>query len=455
MKWLEVAVLKPVRARRERRRLGRNHLILLPAALLCMAAMGDQYYYRDRIYPGVYVKDIALGGKTYDETAAALDRARIILDWHPGQTVSVSLHAMGIRPSTQEVFRAAFQQGRQAKWPAHYWHRLVMYKKGAAVPLSYELEGDRFLESLAALERAFNTCPQSAHFRVAASGGNPPLIPEKPGYRLVKNELVKLVLCNLAQPHSPLAVIVPLEYIPPDLTADSLQEKGIETLTSSFSTIFDTSKAGRVHNLRLAASHLHHTMLAPGEILSVNGIIGQTTPEKGYREAPVIVGHQLVPGFGGGLCQISSTLYNAALLANLQILERSNHNMTVPYIDPGRDATIAYGSRDLKFRNNRDHHILIYASIHGNTLTFSIFGRPREERVEIKTRELAVYPPPVRHVYDPNLQPGEEEIDEGSPGVYVEVWKLVYRDSDLVNESRISVDYYHPYPTVIRRGPDR
>jgi vancomycin resistance protein YoaR len=233
----------------------------------------------------------------------------------------------------------------------------------------------------------------------------------------------------------------------------SLKEKGIVTLMSSFSTSFDPKNTDRVHNIKLAATLLDNYFLAPGEVLSLNAFFGDTTAEKGYREAPIIVGNRLVPGFGGGLCQISSTLYNAALLANLEVIERHHHQLTVPYIDPGRDATIAYNMRDLKLRNNKEHYILISPRVEDDTLTFSFFGGQMKERVEINTKILATFESPTEYQTNPELPPGKKEIIEGVPGYRVEVWKLVYEGKELKSKEKISDDNYLPYPTVIQQGP--
>ena len=239
------------------------------------------------------------------------------------------------------------------------------------------------------------------------------------------------------------------------ITARLLRAQGITTLMSTFTTLFDLTKTNRVHNIELAASLINHYFLAPGAVLSLNDFYGETTAEKGYKEAPVIVGRELVPGFGGGLCQISSTFYNAALLAGLEIVERHNHDLTVPYIEPGRDATISYGARDLKVRNNTEHTIMIEAFVEGDALTFRVFGSPTGKKVEIETRKLAVYPPPEIIEIDPALAPGEEEIDAGYPGYLVEVWLIVSGEGRVESRTKISEDRYHPYPTIIRRGPEK
>ncbi|WP_461369640.1 VanW family protein [Candidatus Darwinibacter acetoxidans] len=376
----------------------------------------------------------------------------MILTGPRGEAVSFTLRELGIMIDSKATFMEAYQQGRNHRPPRSYLDRLALLKKKAFIPLRCRLDENRLRQALLPLAETFNRPPQDAYFQAGADDREALLVPEEPGYRVLQEEFYKQLLYTLEVPGLPLQMPVPYEDIPARLTALAFKQMGISALRSSFTTRFDLSKKDRVHNIKLAASTLDGCIVAPGELFSLNHIVGDTTPEKGYREAPVIVGEELLPGYGGGLCQISSTLYNAALLANLEIVERHNHNLTVPYLPPGRDATIAYGARDLKFRNSSGQHILINAGVKNDALTFWIFGAPMAERVEISTVELEVFPPPVRYRVDPALSPGTEEKDEGSPGYVVEVWKTLYRGDRVISREKISVDRYSPYPTVIRRG---
>jgi hypothetical protein len=136
----------------------------------------------------------------------------------------------------------------------------------------------------------------------------------------------------------------------------------------------------------------------------------------------------------------------------LQIFERHNHLLTVPYVPLGRDATVSYGARDLKFRNNRDHFLQIISGIEENILFIGFAGLPMEERVEIITHERAVFPPPISYEWTPELFHWEAEIMEGSPGYTVEVWKIVYLNNEEKSRKVISTDTYYPHPIVFRRG---
>ncbi|HHW62028.1 MAG TPA: hypothetical protein GX404_09000 [Syntrophomonadaceae bacterium] len=136
-----------------------------------------------------------------------------------------------------------------------------------------------------------------------------------------------------------------------------------EKIIGGYYTRLINSPAGRTKNIELSLKAIDGTVLPPGHVFSFNRVVGQRTAAKGYQYAPIFAGQQVVPGIGGGICQTSSTLYNAALIASLPILERHPHSMPVNYVPPGRDASISWGSADLKFKNNRPLPITIRATI--------------------------------------------------------------------------------------------
>lgn len=133
-----------------------------------------------------------------------------------------------------------------------------------------------------------------------------------------------------------------------------------------------SGSGGRVTNIILATASLNNCLLLPGEIFSFNRANGPRTAERGYRHAPVIVGGAVVPGLGGGVCQVSTTLYNAVLRAGLEVVERYPHSLPVGYVPPGMDATVA-DSLDFKFRNNTDRLILIRSSNRGGSIDIRIW----------------------------------------------------------------------------------
>jgi vancomycin resistance protein YoaR len=434
-------------------RLSKSCLLLLTiVCLFFLLAIFDHLYYRNRLYPGILLKEIDLGGKTSGHLEKALESIEITFTGPEGRYINLPLRKLGILPALQQVFADGYRQGRQSIWPLTYRDRLKILKEGYSLRLRYRLDESQLSDSIDSLGDLFNIQPSDAHFKVS-NASHVKIIPEKTGYLLKKEELRQHLLQQLSEPDTPFTVILPVSETPAKVTAFSFREKKIEALTSTFTTFFDPARENRVHNIELAASYLNNYFLAPGEIFSFNSIIGNTTPEKGYKEAPIIIGGELVPGFGGGICQLSTTLYNAVLLANLEIIERHSHQLTVPYIPPGMDATVSYKINDLKFRNNKEHYILINSVVDKNTLTLHLFGQPPEESVEIETRILETYPSPIRYVYSSDLPSGEAEEIAGYPGCLVEAWKTVYRNGQVESREKISLDSYLPYPTVIRSGP--
>jgi vancomycin resistance protein YoaR len=439
----------------KRKRASMFFVLIVGHLLMALVAGADYFYYQNRLYPGVYLKDMDMGGRTVTEVENLLLNLELTLISPDGSLASTPLKELGIIIDHQETLAAGRRLGRQNFGLRSYLERLKLHRDGAYIPLQFFVDAKKLRQGVDTLAQSFNKEAQNAHFQISTAGTEAQLIREKNGFLLDNGRVEQAIVETVSHRNAPLALKTPIgETLYPDITASLLEEKGIEGLMSSFSTTFNRDNAPRTHNITLGASLLNDYFLPPGKVLSVNAILGDSTAEKGYQEAPIISGGRLVSGLGGGLCQISSTLYNAALLANLNIVERRNHGLTVSYMDPGRDATIAFGSTDLRIYNNRDHHIWVKALIEKDQLIISLFGAPLEERVEITTKTLHTYEPGVAHQYDPDLSPGEEEVDEGYPGYLVEVWKTVYLGDQVISQKKISVDYYNPHPTIIRRGPN-
>ncbi len=148
-------------------------------------------------------------------------------------------------------------------------------------------------------------------------------------------------------------------------------------------------------------------------------------------------------------------MYNAALLANLEIVERQNHSMAVAYLPVGRDAAVAFGYLDLKFKNSRDHYILIGGELDGYRLIFRMFGPPMDQEVVIETTDQQIIEAPLRYEKSSKLSPGEMVLkSEGKPGYNVTSWRIVYQDGQEVERELLSRDHYQPTPTVYLVGED-
>lgn len=177
--------------------------------------------------------------------------------------------------------------------------------------------------------------------------------------------------------------MVKLTITKPKVTTNMIGSEAFPDLISSYSTKYSTRNKDRTTNLRLAAEKIDGTVLMPGEEFSYNKVVGERTIAAGYKEAPIYQDGQVVDGLGGGICQISTTLYNAVLYANLEILERRNHQFVPSYVPAGRDATVVYGAIDFRFKNSRSYPIKIKCSVSGGIAKFEIYGLKEQNEYEV------------------------------------------------------------------------
>ena len=241
--------------------------------------------------------------------------------------------------------------------------------------------------------------------------------------------------------------------IKPNVTEENL--KNIDTVLGTYSTKFNSSVAGRSHNIALAAKSTSEVLLMPGESFSYNKHTGNRTISNGYKNAPVIVQGVVQEGVGGGVCQVSSTLYNAVLYAGLEIESIKNHSIPSSYVDKGRDATVSYGSIDFVFKNNLSYPVYVKNSVYGNNVTCTIYGSSKDkQKIEILTNTDSVSEAPIKKVDDPTLPKGEEKkLESGRNGYTVSTYRI-YKDSNgnLLKKEKVYVSYYPKKQGVVAVG---
>ncbi|MDH7577359.1 MAG: VanW family protein [Bacillota bacterium] len=210
------------------------------------------------------------------------------------------------------------------------------------------------------------------------------------------------------------------------------------------------------YNIDLAAQMLAGTVVAPGEVFSMNKRLGPYTRDRGFKEGPMYAGTRIVPSVGGGVCKIASLLYNVAILSDLKIVERHPHYMTVPYVPPGQDATVAYGAYDFRFKNTSGGPILIWADMVGNSLYMAIYGQKKPPLVLWHHETLNRTKFWTKVQYNPSLPPGtEREVIPGYDGVVVRSWLTIKTaDGEMIRRD-LGTDYYRVCPRVIECGPVR
>lgn len=246
---------------------------------------------------------------------------------------------------------------------------------------------------------------------------------------------------------------LPATKQPPALTTEAASKLGIGQRISSFTTTFDARNAPRVSNIDRMASAIDGKILEPGQTFSLNGATGERTVANGYQEAGILVDGELVPGIGGGVCQVATTLFNTVFLAGLEVVERSNHSLFVSKYPTGRDAMVNFGSQDLRFRNDTQFGMLLKARVSARELTVSIYSSPLGRTVT-HTTSAQTNPrvPPVKYVDDPLLATGVESVvEEGIPGFDVTVTRRVIQGDKVLHDDKF-VSKYRPWKRIIKKG---
>ena len=240
-------------------------------------------------------------------------------------------------------------------------------------------------------------------------------------------------------------ITVPAKITQPKVTTESLKESVVGDELGKYTTDFSTSSSDRAHNIYLASSKINGYVLAPGEEFSYNEVVGPRTEEHGFKIANVYVGNTVQPGIGGGICQVSSGMFNAAVYADLEITERRNHTLPVSYVPMGRDATVSYGAVDFKFKNNYSNPIEIRVVCDGrkNIVSFHGIDEHPEREIKFETTNTGTTAPKVVKKEDNTLPEGEIKVESpGTNGSSYITYKVVYENGVVVSRDVLCKSTY-------------
>ncbi len=250
--------------------------------------------------------------------------------------------------------------------------------------------------------------------------------------------------------------IIPLAITKPEVTTNDLAKQDFfPEQISKFITRYDESDENRSTNIKLASEKINGTILMPGETFSYNKTVGQRTIKAGYKEASIYMNGKVVDGIGGGICQVSSTLYNAVLQANLEIVSRKNHYFVTGYVSPSRDATVSYGTIDFQFKNSRTYPIKIQCTSQNGICQIQIYGIKEEKEYEVVIEDAVteIIPYTTRYVETNNLETGEEkEIQQGVNGYKSEAYRILKYNGQVISKTLLSKDSYNPLERIVEKG---
>ncbi|MCW3095972.1 MAG: putative vancomycin resistance protein [Chthonomonadaceae bacterium] len=464
---------------------------LSAAAIGVMAHVPD-----DQIAPGVHVGRLDLGGKSLQEARSALEHwaetqqsttlnlhfaadAGITKSWSPtaaklglGINVPATLDAaskVGHDSALGQVSHwigggkvlpvAAVPAVDDAKLRVYLTNQVAqdIYRpakraqllptKGGGFGLHHEVNGITLDKDASAQNVAQSW---SRYLSVATA---PPAAPasgaQTPGTASPDNTAAAPTHDTPAAADAPEAILTP-KLMAPELTAADLEQ--IDGKIAEFSTYY-TGIANRRSNIVLAAHRIDGTLLKAGEVFSYNKVVGPRISAAGFKQAPQYVHGKHVMGEGGGICQVSSTLFNAALVGALKIVQRQNHSMPVGYLHHGRDATAAYGNIDMQFQNDTSAPIYIRSSTSGGVLNFTLWGKrtPGREVTLVKGKEVNLGSPVETHP-DSHIAAGRRIVEErGSPGISV-TWTRIIKDNGQVVKREAFHSHYTAFPTIVAVG---
>jgi len=435
-------------------------LLIAIVFILPLVFLGSGFFASasDKILPGVEVMGVKMDGLNRSEgvdrlveVEKNLRATRIVLKYQD-RAWPLLLNEIGLDLDEEAILNEALKAGRQGSLVKRWQERQQLKAEGMNLEPSMNFDRKKLVRRVEELTRDITIAPKEATFQVNIDD-TVSVLPSADGSGVdidrLEKEIVRIILSG-KKPEVNL-VLIP---VPPSRSTELLESMNVNGLLGSYSTRFDPTKVSRTYNVSVASKAVDELLVRPGHEVSFNKVVGPRSSEAGYKNAPVIINNEFVDGIGGGVCQVSTTLYNAVLLANLDIVERSYHSLPISYVPIGRDATVVYDSIDFKFRNNTDSYIYIKSLVKGGQLTVKIYGDLSYKRdVTINTWVTQSIDPKVVYENDPNLPKGEKVVkQEGAKGFKVAAERIVKYNGVVEKKEKLSSSDYQPVNKVIAVG---
>lgn len=364
-------------------------------------------------------------------------------------TVPVPLKDFGYKLNLEDVVNSAYSYGRSDNVFYNYIDILkaAIFKKNFLAKA--DINNSKREEVILNIGNKIFKKPLDAH-PIIKSDGSVTIKDSEIGRYMDLNEAKELINLDILHEEK---IELPVYKTEPKIYSNYYE--GINKKLGDFETDYSSSIKNRKENIRLAASKFNNMKLNPDDEISFNDVVGEISEETGFKNATVIVGGEYEDGIGGGICQVSTTLYNSLVLSDLEITERHNHSRPIHYVDLGTDAAVARGYKDLKFKNNTNNPILILAEANGEKLNFKILGNSSDRDYEIKIvpELLGTVSPGVDTVYSDALPEGESTVKEsGAKGYSYKTYKEIIKNGEVVDKKEISKSYYLPKDKVVVVG---
>ncbi|WP_163192061.1 VanW family protein [Clostridium thermarum] len=453
--------------KKKKKKTKRNFVIILSVFAVLALSGGAAYTgyvykinsaWNNFIYPGVKIMGIEVGGKTKTEAIALLKERygdvvvkKKINIKYLDKTYSIGYDELNARYNIEEIVEEVFSYGKD----------LSIFQKNNTIKnginkeyeLSFTYDDTAVGSVIAAMEKDINKDPVDGSLEMV-SRGKFKVTPDIKGYKLLSDKLKEDIINSI---NGDLGNDITIEAPVETLTAHKTEEKlsTVDTLIASYSTDYKTSSWGRSTNIELATKSIDKLLLMPGDSFSFNETVGERTKARGYQEAGVIIGNKIESGLGGGICQVSSTLYNAVLRANINSTERYHHTLTSSYVAYGLDATVDWGNLDYKFTNTLEYPIYIEGYVQNKTVHFNIYSNKSltSRQYDVVNQVYKTVETTTKTIEDPNMPEGKKEVvQKAQTGIKVRVYRNTYENGKLIKQDLISDDYYRPVEGIVKVG---
>lgn len=416
----------------------------------------------NRITKGVFIDGVDVGGLTVKEAEEKIEnyvrelRDREISIQVYNNMVTAKIGDLGYSYKTRNVIEQALKLGTTGNLIRRYKDLKDIEHDGINYSLKYTLDENLVRELVSTKVTEFNIEPVNA--TVARINGEMVYTDHVPGKKVNVDATVSSIIDTISNAWDKNNIILDayMEDVAPIYTREIVEK--CNTLLGSFSTEYADSAEGRAANLANGARLINNTVVYPGEVFSGYEHLAPFNSKNGYYKAGAYKEGKVIDSVGGGACQVTTTLYNAVLEAELEVVERHAHSMTISYVDLSRDAAIAGTYKDLKFKNNTDVPILIQAYTKGRRITFNIWGHETRDtnsrKIVFETRVLSETPPPPDVIYeDPSKPVTYKKVTQSAhTGYRAELYKIVYENGVEVSRTLINKSSYNPAPRYITVG---
>lgn len=341
----------------------------------------------------------------------------------------------------------AYDYAREGELEERY-NKLQEIKETALnINIDKEIDYSHVDEFVSSIAKETNCEAVNAEF--SANNGKITSTESKDGKTLdsekLKNDIINAINNNED------SVVASVDTIEPEKKHSDLEK--INGLIGSFTTDISSSSNERKTNIRVSSDTVSKKLLLPGESFNFNNAIGDVTTAKGYKNAHVLKGGEYEDGLGGGMCQTSTTLYNALIRAGVKILERHPHSRAASYVPKGQDCAVWRGTKNLRFKNEFDFPIYIDSNVSKNKVTFYVYGDKTKKDYDIsfKSEIVEVIKSETIEKVDPSLKPGERVVDfKGYDGYRVVTNKIITKDGKVISNKQFTKNYYPKRDTIVR-----